>query len=116
MGEEKEKYCPHCGTLIPYKELYCPLCGEKQPQIPGLGKPRTSKNKWIALILSLLITGLGQLYLRKYRRAGVFLGGTLIIGILLRLYFSYEKVLLFGALISVISAWDAYQLAQEIND
>lgn len=111
MGEEKEKYCPHCGTLIPYKELYCPLCGKPQPQIMGLRKPRAKKNQWIAFFLSLLITGLGQLYLRRYTRAGVFFGGTLIIGSLLSRYFTFEQVLLLGALISLISAWDAYQLA-----
>jgi TM2 domain-containing membrane protein YozV len=116
MEEEKTKYCPHCGTLIPFQEAYCPLCGNPQPNLQGMMKPIPKKNPWLAFILSFLITGLGQLYLKNYGRAAVFFGGTIIIGVILSVYFTYDHVMYFGVFMAFISAWDAYRLANKINE
>jgi TM2 domain-containing membrane protein YozV len=83
--------------------------------MPGMRKPIQKKNPWIALILSLLITGLGQLYLRNYSRAAIFFGGTVLTGIFLSLYFSNENIMVFGVFMAVISAWDAYRQANKMN-
>jgi TM2 domain-containing membrane protein YozV len=115
MEEEKTKYCPHCGTMIPYMESYCPLCGKPQPNLQEMEKVVPKKNPWIAFVLSLLITGLGQLYNRRYGRALAFFGITILIGGVLSLYYSTERIMIFGVIMALISALDAYRISNELN-
>ena len=115
MTEEKTKYCPHCGAQIEYRYTVCPACGSTQPPLEGMPvvpqKPR--KNPWIALILSLLVTGVGQIYLGRITRGLAFLGGVIFISFVLDGYLDYDQLLLLGAGLSVLSAIDAYRLAKE---
>ncbi len=118
MSEEKTKYCPYCGVQIEQRYIICPNCGKPQPQIDGVTIPQThqqKKNPTIAVVLSLLITGAGQIYLGKVGRGLVFLGGTLLLSVLLEGVLTFEETLMIGAVISIISAWDAYRLAKKIN-
>lgn len=72
------------------------------------------RNPLLAAILSLIIAGLGQLYLRKFFRAMVFLLLEVITaGIWI--YFSSEIGVILNLLVSVIAAYDAYKLAKGIN-
>ena len=77
--------------------------------IPTKGNSR--KKVWVAVLLSFLITGLGQLYLGKNRRALIFFGGTIIIGAILSTSFSQDQIIGVGLVIALISAYDAYKLA-----
>jgi TM2 domain-containing membrane protein YozV len=81
MSEDKTKFCPYCGTQIDYKYTVCPSCGKPQPAIEGIvvvrSKPK--KNPLLALILSLVLTGAGQIYLGRILRGLLFLGSVLLI-------------------------------------
>ncbi len=111
MSSSEEKYCPYCGTLIPYLDQYCPSCGKMQPPMPGMvsveQKPR--KKVWIAVLASLLITGLGQVYIGEWRKGIAFFVGTFTMGYLLSYYLDYSTIMLFGTIIALISAYDAYK-------
>ena len=117
MSEEKTKYCPYCGAQIEYRYGVCPACGKPQPPIDGVEpvKARQTKNPLIAVLLSLLVTGIGQIYLGKVGRGIFFLATVLLIGILLEGVLTFDQLMLVGLVISVISAWDAYRIAKEIN-
>lgn len=111
MNTQDEKYCPYCGTLIPYKDEYCPACNKQQPVMPGMAprveKPR--KRVWLAVLLSLLITGLGQLYIGEWRKGFGYFGGTILIGMVLSYVTDYSTVMLFGTIMAIASAYDAYR-------
>jgi hypothetical protein len=73
-------------------------------------KKEISKNIWLAVVLSFLITGLGQYYLGARRRAVAFFGGTLLVGAVLSYILSQDQIVGFGVIMAIISAIDAYQL------
>ena len=110
MTEEKTKFCPKCGTMIPYEEATCPLCGEPQPQFAGKKKPK--KRTWVAVVLSLLVTGLGQVYLGEWRRGLAFFGTAFVIGFVAFDYVSYDKLIIMGAILAVMAAYDAYNISK----
>jgi TM2 domain-containing membrane protein YozV len=112
MKQEKTKFCHSCGAMIPYFDRYCPACNIQQPSLPGMD-PQSNIQKrkiWIAVLLSFLITGLGQYYLGDKRRAIAFFGGTMLIGILLSYWLTQEQLMGFGFLMALISAYDAYKI------
>ena len=113
MTEEKSKYCHQCGAMIPYYDRYCPACNAPQPTLSGMEPLKTESKKkvWIAVVLSFLITGLGQFYLGARRRAVAFFGGTLLMGAVLSYVMTQDQIMGFGVVMAIISAIDAYQLA-----
>jgi len=111
MTEEKTKFCPRCGTMIPYEEATCPLCGEPQPRFAGQRvKPR--KRTWVAVALSLLVTGLGHVYLGEWRRGLTFFGAAFVMGFVVSYYVSYDRLLILGAIVGVAAAYDAYKISR----
>lgn len=118
MTQEKTKYCHNCGTMIPYYDRYCPACNTLQPTLSGMQpiKEKPQKKVWIAVLLSLLITGLGQFYLGARKRAIGFFGGTLLLGFILSSNLPQEQIMTFGVIMAIISAYDAYQLALKNRD
>ena len=111
MSEERTKFCPHCGTMIPYDEVYCPACGEPQPQLQGVRR-RSVKKTWVAVLLSLLVTGLGHVYLGRWRRGLAILAATIGVGGVASLYLSYDQVMLVGLFFALFAAYDAYHLSK----
>ena len=111
MSEERTKFCPHCGTMIPYDESYCPACGEPQPVLEGVRR-KPAKKTWIAVLLSLLVTGLGHVYLGRWRRGLTILVMTLAFGGVASLYFTYDQVMLIGLFFALFSAYDAYLVSR----
>ena len=101
--------------MIPYYDRYCPACNTPQPSLPGMIpiKTESKKNVWIAVVLSFLITGLGQFYLGARRRAVAFFGGTLLMGAVLSYVMTQDQIMGFGVIMAIISAIDAYQLAMK---
>ncbi len=99
--------------MIPYYDRYCPACNTPQPILPGMMPIKTESKKrvWIAVLLSFLITGLGQFYLGARRRAMAFFGGTLLMGAVLSYVMTQDQIMGFGVVMAIISAIDAYQLA-----
>lgn len=112
MSDECTKFCPHCGTMIPYGEAYCPACGEPQPPLEGVRR-RPVKKTWVAVLLSLLVTGLGHLYLGRWRRGLALLGVTLAMGVVASLYFTYDQVMYVGLFFALFAAYDAYSLSRD---
>ena len=111
MSEERPKFCPHCGTMIPFDESYCPACGEPQPVLEGVRR-KPAKKTWVAVLLSLLVTGLGHVYLGRRRRGLTILVMTLVVGGVASLYFTYDQVMLVGLFFSLFSAYDAYLVSR----
>lgn len=80
-----------------------------QPAVPP--RPvRGIKNEWLAVILSLLLAGLGQIFVGYIKRGLVILSGSIVIVLLLPDY------LLPLALIYLVwNVYDAYKLAKKHN-
>jgi TM2 domain-containing membrane protein YozV len=113
MSEDQTKYCPYCGIMIPYDERYCPACGEPQPALGEVVKKTTKKSPWLAALLSLLITGLGQLYLGKWRRGASFFFTAIMLGFFASFYLTNDQILVIGVIFAIISAYDAYRLTSK---
>ncbi|MCK4437967.1 hypothetical protein KAV47_02730 [Candidatus Bathyarchaeota archaeon] len=111
MSEERTKFCPHCGAMIPYNEASCPACGEPQPVLEAASR-KPVKKTWIAVLLSLLVTGLGHVYLGRWRRGLTIFIMTLAVGVVASLYFTYDQVMFIGLLFALFSAYDAYLLSR----
>ena len=109
--ERNEKFCPYCGTLIPYMDEYCPSCNKPQPPMPGMrtADVRPQKKVWLAVLLSLLLTGLGQVYIGQWRKGVGFFLGTLMMGFLLYDVIDYSLIMMLGVMMAVYSAYDAYR-------
>ena len=111
MSNPDDKYCSYCGTMIPYKDEYCPSCSKLLPIMPGMA-PRLEKPKkkvWVAVLASLLLTGLGQVYIGEWRKGIAFFVGTFSIGFVLSYYFDYSTIMTLGTIMAIISALDAYR-------
>ena len=111
MSEERTKFCPHCGTMIPYDEAYCPACGEPQPLLDGVRR-RPVKKTWVAVLLSLLITGLGHVYLGRWRKGLAILAATFVVGGVASLFLTYDQVMVVGLFFALYAAYDAYNLSR----
>jgi len=109
--ERNEKFCPYCGTLIPYMDEYCPSCNKPQPPMPGMrtADVRPQKKVWLAVLLSLLLTGLGQVYIGQWRKGVGFFLGTLMMGFLLYDVIDYSLIMMLGVMMAIYSAYDAYR-------
>jgi TM2 domain-containing membrane protein YozV len=96
--------------MIPYDEAFCPACGEPQPVLEGVRR-KPVKKTWIAVLLSLLVTGLGHVYLGRWRRGLAIFATTLAVGGVASLYFTYDQVMFVGLFFSSFSAYNAYRLS-----
>ena len=112
MTEERTKFCPRCGAMIPYEEVSCPLCGEPQPQFSHAAR-RSGRRMWVAVALSLLVTGLGHVYLGEWRRGLVFFGVVFALGFAASGYIGYDRLIILGAVIGVAAAYDVYRLSRK---
>lgn len=103
------KYCSNCGSEIDFKAEICPKCGVRQSGLPGIS---SEKNVWFAVLLSLLLVGLGHFYLGLPKKGAMLLIITIIcfmlifvaIGIIL-----YPLVLIYGI-------YDVYQSAVALSE
>jgi len=111
MSNPDDKFCSYCGTMIPYMDEYCPSCRKLLPVMPGM-TPRYEKplkKVWVAVLASLLITGLGQVYIGEWRKGIAFFVGTFSIGFVLSYYLDYGTIMTLGTIMALISAYDAYR-------
>ncbi|MCB5280099.1 MAG: zinc ribbon domain-containing protein [Candidatus Cloacimonetes bacterium] len=137
-------FCSKCGKEVYDGITYCPFCGDKlkfssnnntASQHEQTLYAVSDRNEGIALILSLLIPGVGQMYVGKIARGIAFiLSGLLIFVsmifcyILVGVSFNDTNTLDAGIIavtavtmmaylaIWIYSMYDAYQLAQQYND
>ncbi|MFC2162960.1 hypothetical protein ACFLRF_04705 [Candidatus Altiarchaeota archaeon] len=69
------------------------------------------KNPWIAGILSLIIAGLGHVYVGRMWRGLAFLSFEILTAALLEAYF--EVALVLNSIVSIIAAVDAFMIAKK---
>ncbi len=65
MKENENLYCRGCGKEVPRTFAFCPYCGTRvDPVNMGRtnGRVQEEKNVFIAILLSLFVTGLGTIY------------------------------------------------------
>src|SRR5215472_11673327 len=59
--ERPSMYCHQCGRQLPETAAFCGGCGIAMAPVPA-AVPREIKNPGVAMLLSILIPGAGQLY------------------------------------------------------
>jgi TM2 domain-containing membrane protein YozV len=69
------------------------------------------KSPTLAAIMSLFFAGLGQLYLKKYRRAAVFLA--LEVATAAVMFYDINLAYVLNAAVSLYASYDAYVLASK---
>jgi RNA polymerase subunit RPABC4/transcription elongation factor Spt4 len=114
--------CFNCGKEMPQGAEYCPHCGAHSSDSridvgsPAFGRKFTSKHI-IALILAIVpgffnVFGLGQLVLKRWSKAFIFLTMTVILYYLAPSFLMYNNSTIFLILIQVIlfaySLFDIY--------
>ena len=118
MGETM--FCPNCGSKIPKSIKFCPECGSptsNTPQVNNTGNNtgnsvvNSDKSPVLAAILSLIIIGLGQIYLGLTKKGILLFVGAIISGFLMLIYIGWITWLLIFA----YSIYDAYNSAQKMN-
>lgn len=114
-------YCQNCGAQLPDSAKFCDRCGAKIG-VQGSG-PSTSeydmasimvnkKSEALALILSLIIPGLGQIYIGQMSKGIMLVVAAIIIGVI-------SAFLLFPIVIYLVlwiyGMYDAFKGAKEYN-
>lgn len=84
-----------------YKTTY------RGPSNTTQSEPKTGKKLWITIVLAILFVGLGQVYLKEYKKAAVFMAISIITSILAM----HSQVFLILGTFNAI-----YQLLDAIND
>lgn len=104
-------YCYHCGGEIQENQELCLTCGMnprklKKQKMAGQIAKTDGINPTVAAVLGFLLPGIPQLLWMNQKTKGI----VLLVGALLTWAF------LLGFVIAVLSAIDAYQLSQRVND
>lgn len=102
------KFCSNCGSQIDEKAEICPKCGVRQFNVNS----SSEKNVWVAVLLSLLIVGLGHFYLGLPKKGAMLLILTVISWILIAVFIGiilYPLLLIYGV-------YDAYQSAVALSE
>lgn len=116
-------YCPSCKHQVPDNSVFCPNCGYTIQSAANVDRTTTQNNYYrnytpnttsinvnkkspvLALILSLIIVGLGQFYVGKVGKGFLMLG--------LAIFFSIFSMGIAWFAVAVWSAVDAYSTAKQ---
>ena len=115
-------YCQNCGTRLDDGALFCPNCGYS---VSGSGRANgagcgpnmasimvNKKSEALALILSLIIPGLGQIYNDETKKGIMMILGTIVLAVLTALIF-------FSAILYLVlwvwGMYDAFTQAKYYN-
>ena len=112
MEEKIEKkadeiFCSSCGAIIKKEAEICPKCGVRQKK-PGVV---SRKSSGLAVILSFLIPGLGQIYCGQIGKGVLMVILSFIFGLLSFILIGIP----FYIILWVYSMYDAYKLAEKTN-
>ncbi len=116
-------HCSNCGSQIAGNSKFCPNCGitlnnTTTNQNAGgfknnysyngqnINITNTKKSPILALLLSLIIVGLGQLYLGDTKKAAIMFG--------LAIFFSLFSFGILWFAVAIWSAYDAYKTAKRL--
>lgn len=116
------KFCYNCGAKLSDNFKFCPSCGQNLSS--DIIKTKTThvsskeKNTLLAVILSVLLPGLGQIYLGLDNKGAIFLIGYVISAILILLIIGFLLVIIIWiwALIDTIISANALNRGEEVSD
>ena len=109
QASRQTKYCSNCGSEIDFKAEICPKCGVRQSGFSGIS---SEKNVWVAVLLSLLLVGLGHFYLGLPKKGAMLLIITIVCFMLIAVFIGiilYPLVLIYGI-------YDVYQSAIALSE
>ena len=110
-------FCENCGAEVQQGDQFCESCGTKvgttapaQPAAPvaspTAASPQNSKSPILALILSLIICGIGQIYNGHWKK------GIALLVVFIILYLIFVPLVLIPW---IFGMYDAYTMAEKIN-
>ena len=72
------------------------------------------KSLWVAILLQLIIAGLGHIYLGRFLRGAIFILVDLLTSYI---YFQEESIpaLILSIIITIIAIYDSYKIANEMS-
>lgn len=106
-----QPYCWNCGDSIDPKAEICPDCGVQQPTATSEDQANKEKDPMIALIASIFLPGLGQLYNGQIIKAIVFFMATMV-----NIFLAFFGVgIITGLATLTIASYDAHNQANKIN-
>lgn len=106
VNNRPTQFCKYCGEKIDAEAEICPKCGVR------LKNPVSEKNPAIALVLSLIFPGIGQLYNEQNHKCLMLIIGAIISAILTVIIIGF----LLYFLIWIYGMYDAYKSAQALNN
>lgn len=109
-------FCRDCGMEIDDNARFCPECGTEIKETATINveeKQMKRKDPWAAVLLNLLIAGLGMVYLGRYAKAVLSFIIVWITGIISVLLFNNVFILAIVGYI-LIMAW-SYDETKKVN-
>jgi len=100
-----QRHCGSCGATLDPGEGVCAECGWT---VAGI---KTQNNAGVAALLSLVITGMGQVYVGRGGRGAVFFGTAALVGVI-AVAQREPAMFFFAPIIQAVSVIDAANLAQ----
>lgn len=99
-------FCEKCGKEISPASKFCKKCGHR------IGTPQKRKNVYIALILSLILSGLGTVY-AGYTKKGLILAAIRLISAVIGWHIPLFSIL--TIIVFIYGLYDAYCEVQYAN-
>ena len=121
---KKYKFCRNCGYELTGDYKFCPECGydlsgrvtANRSSVPSVNSGE--KNLVLAVILSVIFPGLGQIYLGLNQKGILFIVGYIISAILIFLLIGFLLVLVvwIWALVDVVQSTNAINNGEYVED
>lgn len=115
-------YCQNCGSQLPDSAKFCDRCGAKVGTDTERSNSNTEynmasimvnkKGEALALILSLLIPGLGQIYNGQVSKGAMMIVAAIVCAVLIFLFFPIGILYI---VLWIYAMYDAFKDAKEYN-
>lgn len=115
-------YCQNCGSQLPDSAKFCDRCGAKVGTDTERSNSNTEynmasimvnkKSEALALILSLLIPGLGQIYNGQVSKGAMMIVAAIVCAVLTFVFFSIGILYI---VLWIYAMYDAFKDAKEYN-
>ena len=115
----KSKYCANCGSELEGDVKFCANCGyDIKNRIKKPAEEVQKKNIIVAIILSVFLPGLGQIYLGLDRKGGLFLVSYIISAVLIFIIIGFllVTVIWIWALVDSIQSCNAINRGEKVED